>query len=305
MGCWNETCAISKLAINYGEPVRFLVIAQNAFSVENARFGGYWQPISPGKSGCYISDLWTPLCFPIRGNYNDYGSIDPTGSAEELNQFVSLIKDTCILPDPVGNDIEEVEEDLDVPLTNIKDATPDEIFEYLQDGRLFINYHSALPQYSDRVVPVGWMMIKETVWQSLLKIDHLKGDERWIFESKIEDGKPDTWTLGGIKSTLKQMMVNAKKTDYLSKYYYRFRAFDHSPYDGPQLDEHNIDAMAELEIVHQSMQFLRINYAPTCGSGSQSHNIKLWASLYAQWSEIVDKEIKDRAAEETLDDDES
>ena len=74
MGSWNETCAISKMRIMSGEAVRFLPIVMNPYNVDEVKglVPEFGTPLLfKGNSGCYIGDLWTPLCYPIRGEYDD------------------------------------------------------------------------------------------------------------------------------------------------------------------------------------------------------------------------------------------
>lgn len=61
MGCWFETCGFSNLPIEEGTPIRAMAIKQ----VEKVRSGGVIRPF----------DLFIPVTFLARGEYNDYGGI--------------------------------------------------------------------------------------------------------------------------------------------------------------------------------------------------------------------------------------
>jgi hypothetical protein len=322
MGCWNETCAISKMVIRAGEAVRFLPIVQNPYHVGEVHGfpvkEGEALPMSlKGRSGCYIGDLWSPLCYPIRGNYNDYGSIEDIPDktfrdGAEIDQFVAAFKEYCVKLEMGPNEYH------DAP---IKEFTLPEILEALQEGRCFMNYHSDLPQYKDRLVPIAWMMIKESVWQSLLEVDVKKSGETWQMK-----GEPDHTTLNGIKEGIKGIAnkgMSRQKQDALMKKiedktitpedtkflldalstqistrYYQIRTWHSSPIDPPQVNEYLLDVAAEMDYIYSMMNILRINFAPTCGSGSQCDNYKLWKLVNKKWDGIIKDVLKERAEEE-------
>lgn len=58
MGCWNKTCGLSNLHINYNQPVYVYILEENT-----AR-----------DSWCYSTCLYRPLLLPFISYYNDYGS---------------------------------------------------------------------------------------------------------------------------------------------------------------------------------------------------------------------------------------
>ena len=324
MGCWNETCAISRMSIRAREAVRFLPIVQNPYHIgEVHRFSvkkGESVPLClTGRSGCYIGDLWTPLCYPIRGNYNDYGTIEDIPDktlrdGAEIDQFVTAFKEYCVKLEMGPNKYH------DAP---IKDFTLPEILEALQEGRCFMNYHSDLPQYKDRLVPIAWMMIKESVWQSLLEVDIIKSGETWKMK-----GEPDHTSLKGIKAALvggigkrlerkkqeellqkmenktitpeetNQVLESLKASMGMSANGYRVRTWNNSPIDGPSIDEYTVEVAAEMDYVHSMMSILRISFQPTTGSGSQCDNYKLWKLVNKKWDGIVKGVLKERAEEE-------
>lgn len=324
MGCWNETCAISRMSIRSGEAVRFLPIAQNPYHIGEVHGfpvkEGEALPISlKGGSGCYIGDLWTPLCYPIRGNYNNYGSIDEipdktNRDGAEIDQFVAAFKENCVKLEMGPNKYHD---------SPIKEFTLPKILEALMEGRCFMNYHSRLPQYKDRLVPIAWMMIKESVWQSLLEVDVKKSDEIWEMK-----GEPDHVSLKGIKDALvggigkrleikkqdellkkmgdntitpeetNQVLESLKASMGMSSSGYRVRTWVGSPIGGPSIGEFLVDVAAEMDYIYLMMDILRINFAPTCGSGSQRDNYKLWKLVNKEWSGIVKGILKEQSEEE-------
>lgn len=61
MGCWNETCALSRLPIFSGEPVVAIITIG--------------RPTVAGEC-YYANDDTNMFTFPIRGEYDDYGSLE-------------------------------------------------------------------------------------------------------------------------------------------------------------------------------------------------------------------------------------
>lgn len=62
MGYWNETCMISNLPIQCGDEVRLVLLVKNKGLIDNNLY--------------HPTDLFSPISFPITGNYDDYGGIE-------------------------------------------------------------------------------------------------------------------------------------------------------------------------------------------------------------------------------------
>lgn len=298
MGDWNETCAISKLTIRGGEKVRLLPIAMNPWHIQ--AISGLPEDIATracysGASGCYTKDLYTPICYPIRGYYNTYGSIDRVPDKTlrdkaEIEQFTQAFKQLCV-PLPLGEN-----EYHDTPL---QEFTLEEILAALEEGRCFINYRS-LSNKAERLVPVSCMMIKESIWQSLLKLDLNVSDSLYekhpLFKdySKIVKKKIDIFLLRSYIYSNKNTISAEKRADLIIKLmdlqdeikYDELIFWHHSPFKEPALNKNLLTIAAECDYIDTALSLLRINYAPTTGSGSQATNVKLWKAVYPLWNKI-------------------
>ncbi len=298
MGDWNETCAISKLAIRGGERVRLLPIAMNPYHIKV--ISGLPDGVTPrhcysGQSGCYIGDLYFPLCYPIRGQYNTYGSIshipDKTRRDKaEILQFTEAFRKHCI-PLPLGEN-----EYHDAPL---KEFTIPEILGALQEGRCFIKYKNHNGKI-DRLLPVAWMMVKESVWQSLLKLDLNISDYFWEKQPSYKEGRLITKKKIDLailtqyirnnrssidKSKLADLLI--KRSDLNEELKYSDLIFLYrSPFEAPEISKDLLAIISECEYIHSALSILRINYAPTTGSGSQATNAKIWKSVYESWNKL-------------------
>lgn len=63
MGSFNGVCIVSNLPIEGGTPIRFLALTKNRYHRDHEYI-------------CYVSGRWQLRCPPLRGAYNDYGTID-------------------------------------------------------------------------------------------------------------------------------------------------------------------------------------------------------------------------------------
>lgn len=93
MGSWNGTCGVSKMPIRHGDRVKLILLKPTE----------HYRNICTGSGFCDIEDMFTPLCLPITGEYNDYGYIEDIDDRPEL--FDLLIKAVRV---PDRNDIEDI-----------------------------------------------------------------------------------------------------------------------------------------------------------------------------------------------------
>lgn len=88
MGSWNGTCLISRLPIVYGDRIVILPLHENVWgSPRNMAGSGY----------CGISSIWQPWLLPLRGVYNDYGSISKPEFCKEQKTNEDILKTIFIL----------------------------------------------------------------------------------------------------------------------------------------------------------------------------------------------------------------
>jgi hypothetical protein len=61
MGSFASTCAVSGIPLEAGDPVRWYLLTENPYD---------------DNLVCYSHDMWFPRSWPVRAQYNDYGSIE-------------------------------------------------------------------------------------------------------------------------------------------------------------------------------------------------------------------------------------
>lgn len=84
MGSFNGTCFLTQMPIHYGDKIRLIFITKN--------------PTSPDyhDSGfCYSSDMYGAYGLPLKGIYNDYGSIDKIEKTASVALLTDAFKAHC------------------------------------------------------------------------------------------------------------------------------------------------------------------------------------------------------------------
>lgn len=79
MGSFDYTCAISGLPIGAGDAVRFMLLTQNP----------YHRGKTAGGNACSQSDIWFPRTYPLRGVYNDYGSVEDLQTGPQADAWLT------------------------------------------------------------------------------------------------------------------------------------------------------------------------------------------------------------------------
>lgn len=134
MGSYDETCGITQLPIKHGDKVRLFVLSCNQ-SLDDISFcAAQWSPISP----------------PIKGNYNNYGSIENIRTNEIVNSFLSQLKSNWV---PFKSKLETV------PSPN--EITLNDALKWIVRGK--VNYNS-----NNKVSLLSTMMILEDVYKAMV-----------------------------------------------------------------------------------------------------------------------------------------
>lgn len=91
MGCWNETCGISQMPIEGGDPVRMFLIVE----------AEHWDE---GGALYYSTDLWKPFGLPLKGTYDEYGRIENIEEDVLSNLLLESLKDIIVeVPNRMGD----------------------------------------------------------------------------------------------------------------------------------------------------------------------------------------------------------
>lgn len=211
MGVWNETCGLTQMPIEGGDPVRLFLLVENAYP----RHLG-----SRDVCMSYSSDLWRPFGLPLKGTYDEYGRIE---NIEEdcMSDFLleSLREMVVEVPNRMGDvfkreeltwetaidfltgeglrvtdpfDISHINKKLDKILAEIKAKVPNlpDNGWSVERSDMAREQKKALDDDS-RVVTIYHMMVHEDVYQAILNY-------------KVPAERFSSWTNGDIKEVMRQ-----------------------------------------------------------------------------------------------------
>ncbi|MDB4330140.1 hypothetical protein N9948_00210 [bacterium] len=92
MGCFNVACSVSNISINSGDRVVYIPLLPNNWTLR--AYPQYRDHIvQTASSLIYSNCYYNPLCFPIKGEYNDYGSlenIDQNANTKAIENFFGM-----------------------------------------------------------------------------------------------------------------------------------------------------------------------------------------------------------------------
>lgn len=141
MGCFSYTCFVSSFPIAAGVPVRFLALVQ-----------------SPDNEGHFINavdDLWQPLALPIKGVYNEYGSVTDLESGPITDAFFEILNNLAVERAVGDNRVHDV--------AVVRGMSNELWLRALWEGRVQIpDRHGAMR------LQVAQAMVREDVWQLLV-----------------------------------------------------------------------------------------------------------------------------------------
>lgn len=168
MGCFNVSCLISKLTIQIGDSCYLLPLIRNPINRRGRTIG----VDSPCSMYLYPTDIYTPLCFPIKGTYDDYGSIEN----------IEKNKNTEALEKYFGIPIETIVE----VLTDNRGREPLDIYDSFSSYcKLFFEYPEVLKEYGisnkDFLLKLGFEEISG-------EFRHPNYDYKIILDEKLNEG---------------------------------------------------------------------------------------------------------------------
>lgn len=73
MGCYNSACSLSHLDVKSGDKCYFLILKPHKY-----------QERTEGSTHCYADDRYKLFCFPIVGEYDDYGGLEEIEKDEHI-----------------------------------------------------------------------------------------------------------------------------------------------------------------------------------------------------------------------------
>lgn len=191
MGSFSTSCLASGLPIGWRTPIRYLALMQKTKEPE-------W-------AVCYMDTLWVPFCLPLKGTYNDYGSIEaiePGPVADHFFETLSLLaierraeegfSDTAVVKGmPREQWLRALWSNRVIirdPATVLAHLRPRASYQAYLDEQYPGQESPAVPEHpferdilaklpetgeddgamTHRTYPLSWAMIREDVWQLLI-----------------------------------------------------------------------------------------------------------------------------------------
>lgn len=265
MGCWNQTCMLSRLPIHAGDKVVAFLIHETPF----------------GHSGgiCYSTDLYQPIFIPIYGQYNDYGAIEecPEQSADNI---VTIFKNLF------EKGIAVIKED--TYYSNEIPTTLEAFIEYVERGRVTIK--NTLMPNDIKFMKLTFVMMHEDIFNDVITEIH----NRIPYNQTECYGKLLRLKYNSLKEKyikFKQMQPPtelASKPELLEEYYELLfsmkmdeKLFNyHDSHINNEFDfikniDIYLDSYLKFSMFSTAMQFGRLTWFPQSGQGSQDSEYRI------------------------------
>jgi len=168
MGSFNETCAISGLSIECGDPVKLVFLVSST----RCESGEYYY-----KRGCYHYDHWFLRTPPISGKYDDYGRCAFKESF--LTKLIEEMFALDVIEEPFGHNSCHA-----VPVPNKPNMS--QLLDAAWEGRLRVrDTYFSTPKVADHIPT--WQKVKEILQQADFKIMEKRNDAAYNAQP-VRDG---------------------------------------------------------------------------------------------------------------------
>jgi hypothetical protein len=285
MGCWNGTCAISKLPIIHGDRVLCWFINTPLYGSVEANLSA--------KNFCYPNDRYELLGVPFRAQYNDYGGFEDVVEEDMpiIDMIIAEMRESLV-EIPLGenecHDIAVTKDSLDLEL----------IQEAMHEGRLMIK------GWGDEARSVGLMMIHEHLFEEMIANfqwdDYADVDGQFKrFKAKFDVQKKmaeiasaidaDNRTRFGFGNMTRRYM---DKITFASSINMEF-ADKGVPTNHP-LYQQFILGLVYNNILDHLFHRLRMSYGPQCGAGSQDQEYEVYECLMDAMKSTIKKTKDER-----------
>ncbi len=293
MGCWNATCGLTGLPIREGDPVIALFIQDEAFG----RIEGSRRELTPS----YVFQSFTPASFIVRGEYDDYGSVD----LDDANKAKIML--TAEEARRYGKDV-LVEKEGEEPRYGFTFGKLDKTFDieegHRQDDLPFALWMAHAPifdklvnevtdEYYDRKTQkFGTRTIRENTQRALAEAleKHQSTERMFSFDSPW---KESSTLQGAAFRYVEEVMRDAKDEKFVVGGKVIERPAD--PEITPEIVAMVTGAWADLVALYGIMSSLRLTMWPTGACGSQDGDLN---SHKVRWSAMSDyisaREAKER-----------
>lgn len=288
MGCWNETCGVTQLPINAGDPVRLFVLVNKE----------HWKGKMPGGGWSYSNDLWGPLGAPVQGTYDDYGGIEDIVHNQDTELLLSRIKEGFV---PFEDKYEKI--------STVEEMTLEDALSYIERD----NGKYKLPAMHEQTL--GVMFVHEDVYQSMINFDHIEadfGDKNYFYKplSQIYKSQLEKWYVDTAQQyaealkekdpvtsvALMRMQMILMDVSFFHDYhenglkYYKNALLELAKQNAPYENEKvQLLSNSVINILRFSnaMSMARKSWMPQSGKGSQENSLEIYQAIMSGANKVI------------------
>ena len=287
MGCWNGTCFVTGLAIEYESPVRFFLLSEQAGKTPS---GGYSGNV----------DRWCPTTLPLQGIYDDYGGVKRYTINQIQEADFQHLKSQWVNPpedDQWRSHKEGSRENLswDGLIHNVERGIAKiEPSYHLRTSRLMASkkLQKSTANISDPM-RLGMCMVHEPVYQAMVSEMQKRtvwGDTDLFGESlmknltkakeilEVQDSDQDHFfeTHRGLEEIRRDLMIEIPLSRGIGLWCLK------------DADEKSTQDFADFLCFDRALDLMRKHYTPTGGKGSQDVEKDLHKAVMKSSKEILD-----------------
>ena len=255
MGCWNETCYISKLPIYSGEEIVLILLRKYKYADKTPHT-------------CYVCDSYVPFGLPIFGKYDDYGNIEDITNAEDVIEYLK--------------NMEIVDKDgIKVNTARLDKETLSEFTSDVLCGHYFL-------KDDGMNIPLFGMMVKKELYDILLsnyKLRKCYGEEITYEEHITSEIKKEIEKIEDLVKDIERKDIREKwiEKDLERISFIRISMLDESYDISPYLikkyykesSKKAFDYLIDIIFFKLCLQALRMGYYCVSGLGSQSDEMQI------------------------------
>lgn len=175
MGCWNETCGITQMPIQSGDPVVLVFLTHTGINTQD--HGGF----------CYSNTICSPKFLPVFGTYDDYGGIQEVEQnwntqfiVEQLTQELAQVRLTRpAVPKP---DPDDLHDDVTSEQLDLGDFSIEDVMDEIHQDSVWVPGVKGL-------LPVGWCMMHRWVWDHMTQTMERDWQPNLSLQQVIEHGE--------------------------------------------------------------------------------------------------------------------
>jgi hypothetical protein len=302
MGCWNATCGVSQLPIVAGTKVKTFLLLQSQFA---DKIGG--------SNTCYNTGYFRPWFFPVTAKYNDYGSIE--NIEEDWNSKYMLTTFQRWLAEGEVKILSSDKCEINSPGIR-KFKTLSQVFDCVERGALvFKNHGTEWNKKKNAWVPSGGylkislFMVLDNIHDDLVKETDrfVKSDDNEYYRKRhnesrdqaieaINTARSEVVSENASENKLNRMLFDMSVDRLLGdliEEHFCLKHYKSILYKNDVVSvEDFMNSIDTIGSFSTAMTYLRKQWFPQTGSGSQSEELSFNKALISGMNRHIDEREK-------------